>query len=359
MAEAIEHLAARCDVLLLTLRADDEPAVDERLVRSCRLVEEVRRERVDGSPRRLWVERRRLVLAARRRPGWAVGHSVAALRRRLDEVVHDQAPDVVQLEYLVLADLASAISTPGPPIVLVEHDARPPAITGHGGRWQALRRAAARNVQAIVTFSEEDARVVREDAGATRVLVIPPGLDLPPRAGPGEREDVLFIGGSDHSPNRDAALRLIHQIHPRVRRLHPTATLTLVGNVAPGVVGGEGVQVVGRVEDVMPYVERAAVVVAPLSEGGGVRVKVLDALARGKAVVASPRAVEGIGIRPGEHALVVEEDEATAEAIATVLGDVELRRRIGRAARAWAEANLSWDVALDRYERLYEELTAR
>lgn len=358
-AETVEHLAARFDVLLLTLRAADEAPVEPRLVESCTLVEEIARERVGISAKRLWAERRRVLLTLRGRPGWAVGHAVSALRTRLDELVREHRPDIVQLEYLILADLASAIRAPRPPIVLVEHDARPAAVMGSEARWKTLRREAARNVQAIVTFSTEDARVVRQDVGATPVVVIPPGLDLPPRAGLGEREDVLFVGGFRHPPNAEAIFRLVREIHPRVRRRRPSATLTLVGDEPPALVAGEGVVVEGRVDDVRPYVERAAVVVAPLQEGGGIRIKVLDALASGKAVVASSCALQGIDVRSGEHVLVAENDDETVAAIATLLDDRDMRRRLGAAARAWAEANLSWDAALDRYDRLYAELVDR
>jgi len=358
-AEAIEHLASRHDVTLLTLRGDDEPSVDRQLVESCAFVEEVRRERVRLSPTRLWAERRRVLLAARGRPAWVVGHAVSEMRRRLDEVVRDVRADVVQLEYLALADLASAVSMPRPPIVLVEHDARPSAGTARKVRWRSVRRDAARSVQAIVTFSDEDARVVRKDVGAARVVVIRPGLDLPPKSGAGVGDNVLFVGNFHHPPNATAALRLVREIHPRVRRVTPGATLTIIGDGAPGTLAEDGVRVEGRVADVRPFLEAAAVVAAPLSEGGGVRIKVLEALASGKALVASPRAVEGLAVHSGEHVIVAEGDEATADAIVTLLHDAELRSRLGKAARAWAEDNLSWDVALDRYDRLYDELTRR
>lgn len=359
MGQAIAHFAARFDIALLTLRADGENPVEEELVRSCVLVEEIARRRVVRAPHRLWRERRRLLLTARRRPPGAVGYAVSALRQRLDALVHEWQPDVVQLEYLVLADLVSAISAPRPPVVLVDYDARPFVVRGLGKRWRALRRDAARNVDAIVAFTDADARAVREDVDAARIAVIPPGFDLPPPAGVGGGADVLFVGGSHHPPNVDAVLRLVNEIYPRVRQLRPEATLTIVGGEVPRLVAPHGVRITGLVPDVRPYIERAAVVVAPLREGGGIRIKVLETLATGKALVASSRALEGIEVRSGTHVLVAETDDEIAGAIAALLGDVELRRTVGAAARAWAETNLSWSLTMDRYERLYDELERR
>jgi glycosyltransferase involved in cell wall biosynthesis len=345
-------------VALLALRGADESPVDPELVACCALVEELPRQALGASPRRVWEERRRLGLAMRGRPGWVVGHTVSALRRRLVEICRDWAPDVIQLEYLALADLARAPLRPRPPVVLVEHDARPPSSTGAARRWRSLRRDAARAVDTIVAFSDEDAEIIREDAGPTPVVVIAPGLDLPPRASSqGEGHGVLFVGAFRHPPNVEAALRLAHEVQPRVRGRCPAATLTLVGADPPPALAGDGVLVTGGVPDVWPFLDRAAVVVAPVSAGGGVRVKVLEALAAGKAVVASSRAIEGIGVQAGEHLLVADGDEETAAAIVALLEAPELRSRLGASARAWAEAALRWDDRLDRYEELYRHLT--
>jgi polysaccharide biosynthesis protein PslH len=119
---------------------------------------------------------------------------------------------------------------------------------------------------------------------------------------------------------------------------------------------GAGVAVTGRVPDAQAHVDRAAVGVAPLRLGGGVRVKVLEALAAGKPLVATPRALAGIDVTPGEHALVAETDAELAGAIAALLEDPGRARRLGEAARGWAAKQLRWEHALDEYERLYAEL---
>jgi glycosyltransferase involved in cell wall biosynthesis len=119
------------------------------------------------------------------------------------------------------------------------------------------------------------------------------------------------------------------------------------------------VRVTGRVPDVIPFLDQAAVVVAPLRSGGGMRVKILDALAAGKAIVASPLAVEGLDVRDGQEVLLAESDQGFCNAIVRLLGDAEMRWSLATHARDWACGHLSWDKSVRAYEALYEGLLTR
>ena len=99
-------------------------------------------------------------------------------------------------------------------------------------------------------------------------------------------------------------------------------------------------------------------VVAPLATGGGMRVKVLEALAAGVALVATPRAIEGIDVTDGLELLVADDDAAFARAVASLLDDPERRASLGAAARRWAEQHAGWDDAMAAYDRLYTRLLA-
>jgi polysaccharide biosynthesis protein PslH len=359
VAESLLHLATRHRVALLTLRGVDEPAVGEELRSALDHVEEVERVSIGLSPRRLAAERGRVLAMLRREPPWVVGCEVAAARRSLRSLASDWQPDVVQLEFLAMARYATALERPRPPIVLVHYDAAPDGQEGPTPAWARHAGRSLARVDALVVLSEHDRALVSQLAPSP-VRVIRPGLDLPPRADQDGVGGVLFVGSFSHAPNVEAARRLVEVIHPLVRARYPDATLTIVGaDPPPDLSRGVGVRITGRVPDVRPYVERAAVVVAPLAFGAGVRIKVLDALARGKALVATNRAIAGLELRDGEHALIRDDDREFADAVAELLEDPQARTRLGDAARAWAEGNLSWDVALDRYDRLYEELTRR
>jgi glycosyltransferase involved in cell wall biosynthesis len=110
------------------------------------------------------------------------------------------------------------------------------------------------------------------------------------------------------------------------------------------------------VPDVAPYLDAAAVVVVPLRLGGGMRVKVLEALGAGKAVVCSPLAAEGLDVADGAELLLAESDEEFAAAIARLLGDAALRRALGASARNWARERASAGDRIAAYEALYREL---
>ena len=172
---------------------------------------------------------------------------------------------------------------------------------------------------------------------------------------------VLFVGSFIHQPNVDCATRLARDIFPAVRERVPEATLRLVGSHAPAHVlalAGAGITVHSDVPDVRPYLNRAAVVAMPIKLGGGMRVKVLEAITGGKAVVASPVALAGLSVHDGTEVIVAERDPEFVDAIASLLRESDRRVAIARAARRWAEANLNADRQIQEYEALYTRLTA-
>jgi glycosyltransferase involved in cell wall biosynthesis len=148
-------------------------------------------------------------------------------------------------------------------------------------------------------------------------------------------------------------------IFPRVQTHFPELSLHIVGDQPLSQIrqmANENIIVTGRVPDVTPYLDHASLVVVPLRLGGGMRVKVLEALAAGKAVIASPLAVEGLDLVDGEHVLLAETDQQFCNAIVHLLADPEGRSSLATRARAWASANLGWEKSISAYEALYEEL---
>jgi glycosyltransferase involved in cell wall biosynthesis len=172
-----------------------------------------------------------------------------------------------------------------------------------------------------------------------------------------EPATLLFVGNFNHVPNLDAALHLAADIFPLIRQRRPDALLRLVGERPPVEVAASGVELTGRVPDVLPYLDAATVVVAPLRLGGGTRVKVAEALAAGKAVVAYPSALDGLDVEHGRHVLVARDAREFVVAVSSLLDDQPRRVALANAARVWAEEHLSWKSPLDRYDELYARLT--
>jgi glycosyltransferase involved in cell wall biosynthesis len=356
-AELLLSLATRHRVALLALGGVDEEPVSDELRTALDEVVEVERRPIGHSPRRLAAEPTRLLAFVRRDPGWVVAMEVAAARRALAALLAEWRPDVVQLETLALARYASAARPL--PVVLVHYDAAAEGSDATTDAWARHARRTLGSVDALVVFTDAD-RDRAAALGAENVHVIRPGIDLPPRAPDPGGSGVAFAGAFMHEPNVEAARRLVRDIHPLVRARRPDAKLTIVGADPPtDLLERDGVRVTGRVPDLAPYLEGAAVLVAPLSLGSGVRIKVLDALARGKALVATPKAIEGLAVHDGEQLLVRSSDDDFADAVVSLLDEPSARTRLGTAARAWAEAHLSWTTALDAYDRLYEQLLRR
>jgi glycosyltransferase involved in cell wall biosynthesis len=306
---------------------------------------------------------------------YGLSANVSAICERVRRVALDFRPEVVQAESASLGDAlgvvagATRILTVYDPAVRLREnvgvrDARLPVVHELDA-WCARReeRRALQLADAVVVFTDDDRRLVAGGApSATPVTTIPLGWDVP--AVPldpvgGEPPAIVFAGDYGHPPNVDAALRLACEVLPRVHAHHPDVRLELIGPDPPPklvALAGERVEVPGRVPSILARLDRAAIVVTPISIGGGMRVKVIEALAAGKALVASPRALAGLDVRDGEQVLVADGGEETATAVTRVLTDVGLRVRLARCAREWAEQTLSWSAMADRYDELYASL---
>jgi sugar transferase (PEP-CTERM/EpsH1 system associated) len=217
-----------------------------------------------------------------------------------------------------------------------------------------LRRYEAQVVRTAtltVAVSQPDSDALVQLVPEARIVVAPNAVDTRAFQPVGtEDEDtnlLVFTGKMDFRPNVDAVCWFHDEVLHRVRAVRPDVRLAIVGRDPSASVrrlaGNPGVTVTGEVEDVRPWIARAGVVIAPLRAGGGTRLKVLEAFAMGKAVVATPMAVEGIEAAPGEDFVVVDEPRAMASAIVALLGDAERRRALGASARRLVEFRYRWE----------------
>lgn len=233
-------------------------------------------------------------------------------------------------------------------------------------RWRRFQPEAWRRFDRVQVFSARDAEAISDLAPdvADRVRIDPFGLILPPVADPAREEPgtILFVGAFHHPPNRDAALWLARDILPAVLERAPGARLRIVGSAPPPEVlglAGPQVEVVADAPSVLPHTEAAAVVMAPVRTGGGMRMKVLQAMAAGKAVVTTPRGVEGYTGFGEEPPLAVGESEAEiATATAALLEDEAARRDLGARARRFAERHHSPEAWAERQTAVFEEARA-
>jgi glycosyltransferase involved in cell wall biosynthesis len=233
-------------------------------------------------------------------------------------------------------------------------------------RWTRFQVDTWRRFDRVQVFSGRDAETVGEIAPdvADRVRVDPFGLVLPDRLDPAREVPgtILFVGAFHHPPNRDAAIWLAREILPAVLERAPEARLRIVGSSpSPEVLSlaGPRVEVVADAPSVLPHTEEAEVVMAPVRTGGGMRMKVLQAMAAGKAVVTTPRGTEGYTGFGEEPPLAVgETGEEIAAATAALLGDDGARRRLAERARDFAERHHSPQAWARRQTAVFEEARA-
>jgi glycosyltransferase involved in cell wall biosynthesis len=358
LAGLLNRLVDSHRVALLALRGVDDAPVAAELAARCEFVVEIERVKARSSPANAWRERQRVPMVLTRAPGWAVASSVRAFDAELRRVISRWRPDVVQIEFTVMGQYAGTVAGIAP-VLLVEHD--PSDATS---AMRSFRSRVIRLADAVVTFTERDRAAVAALVPSAQVVCIPLAVVVPPFPfdSVGAASDILFVGNFGHGPNVDAAWRLVTAIFPRIARMRPDARLLLVGPSPPErlrAVASERVVVTGGVDDVAPVLDAAAVIVAPLARGGGMRVKVLEALAAGKAVVASSLAVEGIDVTRGRDVLVEDDDESFAEAVVALLDDDRHRAELGAAARRWAQGHLLWSDVARAYHSLYESLVRR
>jgi glycosyltransferase involved in cell wall biosynthesis len=222
--------------------------------------------------------------------------------------------------------------------------------------------AAWQRADLCAAVTEDDRETMLRAAPGLDVRVVPDGFDHlgeapSDRAEP--RPELVFVGNFGYQPNADAARWFCGEILPRVRKRVPAVRALLVGNAPPADVlelGCEHVEVTGRVATVTEHLDRAAVVACPLRVGGGVKVKVLEALCRGKAIVSTSVGVQGLGPNAW-HAIEIADDPARfAESCARLLLDREARRSLERQAARFAATLPTWDDAAAKLLECYREL---
>jgi polysaccharide biosynthesis protein PslH len=307
---------------------------------------------------------------------------VKAFHQAVRQAVQSWQPDILQIEFSIMGQYMAGLAECHAPKVLVVHD---PGAAGAAARrrtmrgiakikqsfdlwaWQRYERYIFRQAQAVVVFTASDQEAVAELDPQAPVVQIPVGIEVPeqPLNPTGTApENILFIGNYRHPPNVDAAWRVARHIFPALHERHPGLKLYLVGQDPPPELqaaakaygDGQQIEVTGLVPDTAPYLDRAAVVVAPIRQGGGMRIKVLEALASGKAVVATPLAAAGLDLEDGKEFLRAESDHDFIEAIHSLLECPEERKQLAQAARRWAYTHLSWENSVRKYEVLYQRL---
>jgi len=238
-------------------------------------------------------------------------------------------------------------------------------------QWRRLRRyesQVCRRADRVLAVSDADAAALRKLVPGLYVTVIPNGIntrayrpETPNAKSQIPKNALVFTGTMDFRPNVDAVLWFAREVLPRVRAEVPEAHFVVVGQRPhrrlDGLRGDPAVRLTGWVEDTRPYIARAAVYVAPLRMGGGTRLKLLEAMAMGKPMVATRLGAEGYPVTDGDELLLADTPADFAAAVVALLRAPERRAELGRAARAFVERRYDWRAIVPRVEAVYKIMT--
>ncbi|HVW10117.1 MAG TPA: glycosyltransferase [Bryobacteraceae bacterium] len=305
----------------------------------------------------------------------------ATFRACLKQAVHQWKPCIAQLEFTWMAQYVEACHPAK--TILVEHDitfdlqkqlladphlsdALRLELQGQLAKWTSFETAAWGSVDCVVTMSGRDTAAV---TGAARVECLPNGVDCerfaPDHTEPEPRR-LLLIGSFAHLPNLLALEFFLKEVWPR---LEPGYTLHVIGGARHEYyleyfrdrvaldLNQPNIEIQGFVEDVRSAYRRAAIVLAPLTASAGTNIKVLEAMAMGKAVVSTPAGVNGLDIAAGRDFLLARDAEEFARGVGTLTTDRERRIAIEQAARETA-LRYDWRGIAARQQDLYARLGA-
>ena len=298
-----------------------------------------------------------------------------AFHQRLLELLASTRFDLVHVDSLDLARYLPACR--GVPVVCVHHDVesallrRRAAVERAGWRrvyfyYQALRmeemeRQWCERVALNVTVSAQDGDRLTRLAPASRIAVVPNGVDTA-EFHPDETEGtgVAYVGGTSPFPNLDALEFFAADVLPHVRAGGRDVPVRWIGRASPDqrreYRERYDIQLTGYVEDVRPLLRGAACHIVPLRVGGGTRLKILNSWAMGKAVVSTSIGAEGLATADGDNILIRDSPTDFARAILSVLDNADLRRRLGKRGRATAERLYDWNAIGRQMRNTYMNL---
>lgn len=307
-------------------------------------------------------------------PGRLDTGASSRLRAEIRRVLATEAIDIVHVRQLPMAGYAADLGPTPRLLELIDAEtlasSRDPARTARaalrGRVARAIERRAIGPYPVVTVVADADAAALRRLAPRARIEVIPNGVDAT-RFAPRPETAVIpgsiaFVGAMSFPPNIAAVRWFVRGVLPDLRSRCPGISVTIVGRDPTAAVlalaADPIVTVTGEVDDVRPYLARAAVVIAPMVSGSGIKNKILEAMAMRRPVVATGLAAEGVAGQPGRDLLVADGAAEFGAAVESLLADPARADSIAAAGRALVEARYTWEACAAGYAALYAELAA-
>jgi len=379
----ISGLAARHDMAILSFLSPGQSLEPADPLQSAARIETV------PLPARTLRDRLRSMLTTRQ-PDMALRLVSESYARRLADWLAREPFDVVHIGGIEMAPYLGIVNSAQPRPVTVFDDLnceyllqRRAFLTDLGTparwagaaysfvQWRRLYRYEAqvcRHADRVLAVSDADAAALRDLVPGLDVTVVPNGVDTQAYV-PGifdtelqiPKDALVFTGTMDFRPNVDAVLWFAQKVLPLVRAQVPEVSFFVVGQRPHRRLDclrrDPAVKLTGWVEDVHPYIAQAAVYVAPLRIGGGTRLKLLEAMAMGKPVVATRLGAEGYPVTDERELLLADTPADFAAAVVRLLRETERQAALGQAARAFVEEYYDWRIIVPRVDEVYRSIT--
>jgi len=353
-AESLRHMQAYCDHVTLIPNPHGKEGLSKRILQVQSLVSTRSFERLRAT--------------------------ASALQSVLNQVMSRNRFDIVNLEFPYLGHLNFRIAPSGekpPSLIINSHEiaydlARQFAETAPtlfrrvyaGANWRKLRReelAAYHKADGVYLCSVADEQRLLAEQPDARTAVIPNAADVTfyrpdishPKA---DGRTVVYFGLLSTAPNIDGVLYFVEKIWPKIAEAHPDARFKIIGGKPPAVLqalAGPRIELTGFVPDLRPHLAEAAAIVVPLRLGGGTRLKIVEAMSMGKAIVSTALGAEGIEATPGREIFIEDTPSGFSDATSRLLAHPHLADSIGASARMLAEQRYSWAGAASALEDFY------
>jgi len=301
----------------------------------------------------------------------------AGMRKEMVRLVNEARFDVVVCDFLAPAgNVPERLSCP---TILFQHNVEAMIWQRHfevqknaakktylRGQWRKMKKfegEMCRRFDAVVAVSREDRDLIAEQYSVRNVFDIPTGVDVeffkPSGKLNSETHNLVFTGSMDWLPNEDGIRYFTEEILPLIRSEVPDVTLTVVGrDPYPALKElsqrDKSIIVTGRVDDVRPYMEKAAAYIVPLRIGGGTRLKIYEAMAMEKAVISTSIGAEGLPVEDGKELMLADTKEGFAQAVIQVFQDPAIAHSLGQKAATTVRTKFGWRRVAEEFAAICE-----
>ncbi|BCR05277.1 glycosyl transferase family 1 [Desulfuromonas versatilis] len=297
--------------------------------------------------------------------------------QKISEIVKEYNYDIVVLDFLSMSRNIISKDFPMAKSIVFQHNVESQIWKRHyevsGNllkkaymylQWQRYKSYEAKTCSqfaGVIAVSEADQKQFKDQFRLENVLgYVPTGVDVDffsscvyqPEPG-----HIVFLGSMDWMPNIDGIIEFSKNIYPLIRESFPTAKLTILGRNPTSAVRklanlDNSISVTGSVDDIRPFIARAAVSVVPLRVGGGTRIKIFETMAMGVPVVSTTIGAEGLPVVDGENIFIADKSEMFASRVIELLQGQDRALEIGRAGQKLVREQFTWGPVVDKFDQM-------